>query len=151
MNAVLMPKSKPRTHGHCLKGRPSPTYQTWRGMVERTTNFAHKSFESYGALGIDPDFLGKGGFERFLAHVGERPEGHTLDRIKNDVGYFKGNLRWARKLTQEANKTRPKYYGRTSEEWAEKLGVKPTTIRKRRERGMDPAKAFPVHLRKEES
>lgn len=44
-------------------------------------------------------------FENFLADMGERPAGHTLDRIKNGRGYFKSNCRWATASTQQMNKT----------------------------------------------
>jgi hypothetical protein len=43
-------------------------------------------------------------FETFLADMGERPEGLTLDRIDNDLGYSKGNCRWATPLEQTHNR-----------------------------------------------
>lgn len=131
-------------HGHWN----SITYTTWRGMVQRTTNPAHRSFPLYAGK-VAPEFLGPGGFARFLETVGERPsKAHTLDRIDPSRGYEPGNLRWATKIVQERNKIRRMYYGRTVEEWAAALGVKPTTVRKRMERGWPRDRVFPLALRK---
>lgn len=45
------------------------------------------------------------GFDSFLAHIGPRPTPkHTLDRINNDKGYEPGNVRWATRKEQAANK-----------------------------------------------
>lgn len=44
-------------------------------------------------------------FETFLAEMGEIPHpGWTLDRENNDLGYYKGNCRWADCLTQAQNR-----------------------------------------------
>lgn len=132
-------------HGHSGNGRNrSRTYSSWSNMVQRTTNFSRKDFETYGEVGIDPSFLGRGGFENFLREVGERPSRkHSIDRIDNTKGYFPGNLRWATRRVQDENRSAPTHYGRTVEEWAELLRVRPTTIRKRRERKWPDHLLFP--------
>lgn len=116
-------------------------------MVQRTTNFSHPAFAQYQAY-VNPEFLGPGGFKRFLLAAGERPSRqHTLDRIDGTKGYEPGNLRWAEKPEQERNKSRRTLYGRTVEDWARVLGVRPTSIRKRLERKMDHDTAFPKQHR----
>lgn len=137
-------------HGYGARGsKRSLTYNSWNAMVQRTTNFGNKDFLHYAEF-ANPLFLGVGGFERFLAAVGERPSrDHTLDRIDNTKGYVEGNIRWAKKSAQAKNKSWKTYYGRTTEDWARVLGIRPTTVRKRLERGWSHARAFPVHLRLE--
>lgn len=134
------------THGHAGKHR-SPTYRSWDGMVQRTTNPGHVSFELYAGK-VDELFLGPGGFERFLACVGKRPSrAYSLDRIDPTRGYEPGNIRWATKKTQARNKVWRTFYGRTVAEWAALLGIRPTTVRKRLERGWPHDRVFPKHLR----
>ena len=39
-----------------------------------------------------------------LNHLGDRPEGFSIDRIDNNKGYVPGNLRWANAKTQLSNR-----------------------------------------------
>jgi hypothetical protein len=43
-------------------------------------------------------------FAAFLADMGERPEGRTIDRVDGTLGYFKNNCRWATVAEQLANR-----------------------------------------------
>jgi hypothetical protein len=72
-------------------------------MRDRVSNPANKQFADYGGRGIDMDPRYKS-FENFLADMGEKPEGLTLDRIDNDKGYWPDNLRWADRITQNRNR-----------------------------------------------
>lgn len=79
-------------------------------MRGRCTNPNTPNFQNYGGRGIrvcDRWNDGDGtlsGFACFLADMGERPDGLTLDRIDNDKGYEPGNCRWATWTQQQNNR-----------------------------------------------
>jgi hypothetical protein len=93
---------------HGLRDRP--VYRTWASMLQRCRNPNAPGYEYYGDRGItvcarwDPQQGGS--FSNFLADMGERPEGMSIDRIDNDGNYEPGNCRWATQAQQIAN--RPK-------------------------------------------
>ena len=39
-----------------------------------------------------------------LRNLGERPDGYSLDRIDNEGNYEPGNIRWASRKEQRANR-----------------------------------------------
>lgn len=98
---------KSKRHGHNRKGLRSPTYHTWNGMIQRCTNPRHIRYPDYGGRGISICTKWKA-FINFLEDMGERPEGMTLDRINNDLGYYKTNCRWTTNEIQNLNKRRLK-------------------------------------------
>lgn len=73
-------------------------------MIQRTTNPKHKSWKNYGGKGVSICERWKDSFSNFLEGVGSRPEGMTLYRIDNNLGYTKENTRWADKYQQANNK-----------------------------------------------
>lgn len=83
------------THGHATGGEMSPTYRSWRSMRSRCENDNATAFERYGGAGVEicARWLS---FENFLADMGERPEGKTLDRFPDGEGNYElSNCRWA--------------------------------------------------------
>lgn len=93
--------SKPGlTHGM----RNSPEYRSWSAMVGRCHNEGHKDYPNYGARGISVCEEWRASFDAFYEHVGERPDGTTIDRIDNAKGYVRGNVRWATRSEQQRNK-----------------------------------------------
>jgi len=82
----------------------SPEYAAYHAMLQRCTNARHKSFADYGGRGIAVCARWQESFENFLADMGERPDGMSLDRIDNDRGYEPGNCRWATDAVQVQNR-----------------------------------------------
>jgi len=108
------PSSPPQTWTHLAGTVCSPEYVTWQAMRTRcaTTNNPR-----YGGRGIKIHPAWIDDFEAFFEHVGPRPSpDHSLDRIDNDGNYEPGNVRWATRKEQAANRSTTKV-----DEWGRKF------------------------------
>lgn len=80
-------------------------YKSWRYMMARCFSTKHKHYKRYGGRGITVcDKWLK--FEGFFEDMGLKPgKEYSIDRINNDLGYYKENCRWATRKTQDNNKS----------------------------------------------
>lgn len=78
-------------------------YQAYHDAKNRCTNINHARYHDWGGRGIGFFFTS---FWEFLEEIGPAPEGHSLDRIDNNKGYEKGNVRWSTRSEQQLNRRR---------------------------------------------
>lgn len=91
-------------HGHSPEGAPSDTYNSWRGMVDRCSNKSNKAYSYYGGRGISVCKRWRK-FKNFLADMGVRPRGKTIDRRNTNGNYKPSNCLWST-MKQQANNRR---------------------------------------------
>jgi hypothetical protein len=130
----------------------TPAYKSWAAMLSRCRHVDAPQNRHHGGKGVkvcnqwDPQ---KGGsFEAFFAHLGERPEGTTLDRYPNQEGnYEPGNVRWAtieEQMSNTSSNVFVEYQGvrMTLAQAARKSGIHNDTLCRRHKHGDRGEKLF---------
>lgn len=145
-------------HGHSAQPERSgtPEYNSWRAMRRRCTTPSAKGYELYGGRGISvcPQW---DSFEQFLADMGARPPGKTLERVDINGGYCPENCVWADAKAQAANRRTTKHVGiswrgvtKPLADWARDLGMSHAALYRRivvLSWGVDKAFLTPVGAR----
>jgi hypothetical protein len=124
-------------HGGSASG--SSIYKIWLGMRARCSNPHTAYWHIYGGKGIkvDPRW---DDFAIFLADMGPRPKGYSIERRDGNGDYTPNNCYWASPREQSRNTSRCRYITWNGEtkvitEWAEITGISRSTIYKRLDRG----------------
>jgi hypothetical protein len=123
-------------------------------MVQRCEDTGHREFRRYGGRGVTVCAQWHE-FENFLADLGERPSGLSLDRIDGDGNYEPGNCRWADWKTQNRNRRSYNHMlthdGKTmtASAWAEFAGMSQQALYRRLKAGWSVADAItkPLDMR----
>lgn len=139
------------THGATHRRGRTPTYRTWLGMRQRCQCTGDNGFSGYGAAGITVCERWQS-FANFLADMGERPDGASIERIDNGQGYHPGNCRWASPREQMRNTRRTRvltWRGRSLclTDWAAHLGVSTGLLRRRLRNGWSVQKTLETPAR----
>lgn len=90
-------------HGHSKREGNTGTYISWLAMHTRCNNPKATDYEYYGGRGIKICERWNSSFDNFLADMGEKPKGLTIDRIDNSGNYEPGNCTWATRHHQMQN------------------------------------------------
>lgn len=131
-SAGILNMMTPR-HGHWARGKRTGTYLSWAAMKARCYCPSTTDYAKYGGRGVVVCERWMD-FENFLADMGERPAGTSIDRHPNKYGnYEPGNCRWATRKQQQRNlrsNTLIEFNGETLciAEWAERLGMSQSTL-----------------------
>lgn len=117
----------------------TPTYGSWYHMLMRCENPNDPAYKDYGGRGIHvcPRWRT---FQNFLADMGEKPAGLTIERIDNNRGYEPGNCIWASMAVQGKNRRDNLFiegFGKRqiASEWSRELGIPHQTLWYRLRRG----------------
>ena len=121
-------------------------YGIWTQMKKRCFNKNCKVYKNYGGRGITvcKEWMK---FENFYRDMGDRPEGKTLDRIKNNLGYCKKNCQWATWEEQENNRRNNRFLTyndktQTVSQWAKELNINCSTLFGRVRNGWNTERAL---------
>lgn len=152
LHRELMAKMKfAKTHG--LYYENPRLYQIWQNMKNRCYNKNVEKYKCYGARGIMVCDEWIHDFKAFYEWALKNGYNNqlTIDRIDVNGNYEPKNCRWLNMKDQSQNKRTNHYITfqgetKTLQQWADKIGIKSSIIRKRLKRGWDTEKAlfFPI-------
>lgn len=134
---LISESSRKRSTTHGFFG--TRTYKAWSAMLSRCNNPNVDAFKNYGARGIKVCSRWRK-FENFLKDMGEVPNGLTLERKNNDIGYSPSNCEWTT-MTNQANNRRSNVRIEigdqclTVAQWSSKVNVPRHTIYSRLKAG----------------
>lgn len=137
------------SHGEGGRFTRTRLYRDWMAIRDRcrSPEYRRRGIDLYPAW---EDYAVFAGWVR--EHLGEKPDGHSVDRINNDRGYVPGNLRYATPTDQARNRSSNTLLTVNGEtrcvaEWAELRGISSAAIYQRLKRGAAPEEAVNAPVR----
>ena len=129
------------------------TYVAWISMRVRCNNPKSHAYKDYGGRGITVCDRWNKSFPDFLADMGPRPDGCSLERIDNNAGYEKSNCRWATQREQMNNRRVNRFIelnGRrqTLAQWLREVGMTNERFHDRVKTGWSVERALTTPVRK---
>jgi hypothetical protein len=111
------------------------TRAVWHAMMGRCYKPYYENYKFYGAKGTRVCARWHD-CEAFIADMGLKPDGLTLERKDGNADYGPDNCVWATQAAQARNRddnVMLTHNGRTMcvKDWARELGINPSTIRSR--------------------
>lgn len=99
-------------HGMSRGGKLHGSYASYRGMLGRCYTPSNSEFKRYGGRGIVvcDRWLGSDGFDKFRMDMGERPDGHSIERIDVGAAYSPENCKWIPRGDQAKNTRNTAWY-----------------------------------------
>lgn len=129
------------------RGKGTPTHNSWCAMKQRCNYPGSDGYADYGARGITVCARWSESFEAFIADMGPRPPGMTIERMNTDGNYEPGNCRWATRPEQNRNRRSNINIERGGvtkcvKDWCDELGLDVDQVYGRIRRGANPAEAL---------
>ena len=134
------------------RSRITPTKISWLHMKERCLHEKSGHYKWYGARGIKVCNRWLHSFKNFLADMGEKPQGLSLDRINNNGNYEPSNCKWSTWGDQANNKRNNiwiTFDGKTlsKAQWAREINIDIGTLANRIYHGWSISDALTTHVK----
>lgn len=122
------------------------TRASWLAMKYRCTSPKYINWKDYGGRGITFCERWKS-FDNFMADMGARPAGFSLERVNCDGNYEPSNCKWIPRENQPKNRRTNRtitYNGKTQCicEWAREIGINHFTLQARFSHGWTAERAL---------